>query len=139
MRITGGIPVGGNLGYVAGGLSFPIGNQGSDVDEEKRFKEMYKEPGSWRQYIKDYQRQNPLQRQVPSAAVGNVGGMLAQATPFYGDTIDMGPAPGTYSNMPVIPDLVEEQLQRDQLMEQFRNRAFPPTSIPAGFDGKYVS
>jgi hypothetical protein len=24
-------------------------------------------------------------------------------------------------------------------MEQFRNRAFPPTQIPAGFDGKYVS
>lgn len=141
MRITGGIPIGGNLGAgaVAGGLSFPIGPQKSDLDEEAQFKEMFKAPGSWRQQIKDYQRQNPLQRQMPSAGIGNVGGMLAQSTPFYGDTIDMGPAPGTYSNMPVIPDPVEEQYQYDQLMEQFRNRVFPPTQIPAGFDGKYVS
>lgn len=166
--IKGGIPVGGNLAFrdlvyrpgvdgpaemmpmpyygggmgieqLAGGLSFPIGSQGSDVDEEELFKERYKEPGSWRQYIKDYQRQNPLQRQVPSANIGNVGGMLAQGITSYGDTIDMGPAPGTYSNMPVIPDAAEEQFQYDQMMERFRNRAFPPTQIPAGFDGKYVS
>jgi len=84
MRITGGMPVGGNLGAgaLAGGLSFPIGPQKSDPDEEAQFKEMFKEPGSWRQQIKDYQRQNPLQRQMPSAAIGNVGGMLlAQAAP----------------------------------------------------------
>jgi hypothetical protein len=84
MRITGGIPVGGNLGLgaIAGGLSFPIGPGKSDVDEEEQFKEMFKVPGSWRQQIKDYQRENPLQRPMPSAGIGNVGGvLLAQAAP----------------------------------------------------------
>ena len=140
--IKGGIPVGGNLGAgaLAGGLSFPIGPQKSDPDEEAQFKEMFKAPGSWRQQIKDYQRQNPLQRQMPSAGIGNVGGLLlAQNAPFYGDTIDMGPAPGTYSNMPVIPDEAEEQFQREMLLEQFRNRAFPPVQTPVGFGGTYVS
>jgi len=81
--ITGGIPVGGNLGAIAGGLSFPIGSGNSDKKEEEQFKEMFKAPGSWRQYIQDYQRNtpNPLQRQVPSANIGNVGGLLAQVTP----------------------------------------------------------
>ena len=77
--------------------------------------------------------------QLPMAGIGNVGGMLAQAYPLYGDTIDMGTAPGTYSNMPVIPDEVGDQFERDALFDQYRNRVFPPTQIPAGFDGKYVS
>lgn len=139
MRITGGIPVGGNLGYVAGGLSFPIDTDDFNQNDEKEFKQRFQAPGSWRQQIKEYQRQNPLQRQMPSAGVGNVGGLIAQATPFYGDTIDMGPAPGTYSNMPVIPDEAEEQFQREMMLEQFRNRAFPPTQMPVGFGGKYIS
>ena len=117
--IKGGIPVGGNLAFrdlvyrpgvdgpaemmpmpyygggmgveqLAGGLSFPIGSQESHVDEEELFKERYKEPGSWRQHIKDYQRQNPLQRQVPSAGIGNVGGLLAQAIPPMGNAGSLG-------------------------------------------------
>ena len=125
--ITGGIPVGGNLGAIAGGLSFPIGSGTSDKKEEEQFKEMFKAPGSWRQYIQDYQRNtpNPLQRQMPSANIGNVGGLIAQSYPMYGDTINMGPAEGDYSNMPVIPDAQEEIYQRDLLMDEFRNRAFP--------------
>lgn len=92
MRITGGMPVGGNLGAgaLAGGLSFPIGPQKSEPDEEAQFKEMFKAPGSWRQQIKDYQRQNPLQRQMPSAGIGNVGGLLAQAVPPMGNAGALG-------------------------------------------------
>jgi len=71
--------------FVAGGLSFPIGPGKSDAGEEQQFKEMFKAPGSWRQYIKDYQRNNPLQRQMPSAGIGNVGGLLAQAQPLGGN------------------------------------------------------
>lgn len=98
MRITGGMPVGGNLGAIAGGISFPIGPQKSDPDEEAQFKERFKDPGSWRQQIKDYQRQNPLQRQMPSAGIGNVGGtLLAQGMPpgggagVLGGMMQMGP------------------------------------------------
>jgi len=41
------------------------------------------------------------------------------------DEIYDGPRDGDYSNMPVIPDLQEEQYQYDQRMDDFRNRAFP--------------
>jgi len=66
--------------------------------------------------------------QLPMAGIGNignVGGLMAQSYPMYGDTINMGPAEGDYSNMPVIPDAQEEIYQRDLLMDEFRNRAFP--------------
>ena len=81
----------------------------------------------------------PGQQQLPGAGIGNVGGLLAQANPIYGDTINMGPATNDYSNMPVIPDEAEEKYQREMMLNQFRNRAFPPTQLPAGFDGKYVT
>lgn len=96
--IKGGLQVGGNLGAIAGDISFPIGPQKSNPDEEVQFKERFKDPGSWRQQIKDYQRQNPLQRQMPSAGIGNVGGMLlAQGMPpgggagALGSMMQMGP------------------------------------------------
>lgn len=142
MRITGGIPVGGNLGVIAGGLSFPIGPVKTDNNEEEQFKEMFKAPGSWRQYIQDYQRTNPLQRQMPSAGIGNVGSLISQGYPLQGDTMNMGPAEGDYSNMPVIPDEQEDQFQREMMLEQFRNRAFPSPYQNAplqGFSGKYVT
>ena len=99
MRITGGIPVGGNLGYVAGGLSFPIDTDDFNPNDEKEFKQRFQAPGSWREQIKEYQRQNPLQRQMPSAGfgVGNMGGLLAQGVPptvnagALGGMMQMGP------------------------------------------------
>jgi hypothetical protein len=88
-------------------------------------------PGKDTQQYEQQQFNIPLQPQLPAAGIGNVGGMMfAQAPTFYGDTINMGPSPGTYSNMPVIPDEVEEQIQREQMMEQFRNRALYPKQIP---------
>jgi hypothetical protein len=84
-------------------------------------------------------------------AIGNMGGLLTQSVPLQGDTINMGPAQGDYSSMPVIPDEVGDQLDRDALMEQYRNRAFPQMhnnfispqimtqGIPPGFVGKQVS
>ena len=109
--IKGGIPVGGNLGAgaLAGGLSFPIGPQKSDPDEEAQFKEMFKAPGSWRQQIKDYQRQNPLQRQMPSAGIGNVGGvLLAQAGPGMSPMGNAGALGGGMS-------MNSEQMQQMQM------------------------
>jgi hypothetical protein len=93
MRITGGIPVGGNLGAgaVAGGLSFPIDTDDFNPNDEKEFKQRFQAPGSWREQIKQYQRQNPLQRQMPSAGIGNVSGMLlAQGMPPGGDASGLG-------------------------------------------------
>ena len=68
----------------AGGVSFPIRPEDSDAKEEAQFKERFSQPGSWRQYIRDYQHRNPLQREIPSAGVGNVGGLFAQSTPLMG-------------------------------------------------------
>ena len=134
MRYFGGLPtgLGNDAGLVSGGLSFPIGNQGSEVDEEKLFKEKYSAPGSWRQQIKDYQRQNPLQRQVPSAGIGNVGGLLAQNMPPMGNAgalggmMQMGPqfGPKPFNvDINAVDDRLESvggsaniQLDRDQML-----------------------
>ena len=130
--------------FIAGG-NF-MGGAGSAINPEA-FK---RDARQQKIYNKGKGTDNPNERdvflkrtgpQLPLAGmgIGNVGGMLAQANPFYGDTINMGPAPGDYSNMQVIPDPVEDQYLYDQMMEQFRNRAFPPTQIPAGFAGKYIT
>ena len=42
-----------------------------------------------------------------------------------GDQVFGGSGDGDYSNMPVIPDLEEEQYQYDRRMDEMRNRAFP--------------
>jgi hypothetical protein len=79
--------------------------------------------------------------QLPLAAVGNVGGLIAQAAPMYGDTIDMGPMEGDYSNMPVIPDEEQERIDADTLLQQYRDRLFPPSEqpMPFGFDSMYIT
>jgi len=131
MLIYGGIQQGGNLGQVAGG-NF-MGDAGSAINPET-FK---KESKQQKIYNKGMGTDNPNEReiflrrtgpQLPMAGIGNignVGGLMAQSYPMYGDTINMGPAEGDYSNMPVIPDAQEEIYQRDLLMDEFRNRAFP--------------
>jgi hypothetical protein len=131
MRIYGGMQQGGNLGQVAGG-NF-MGGAGSAINPET-FK---KESKQQKIYNKGMGTDNPNEReiflrrtgpQLPMAGIGNignVGGLMAQSYPMYGDTINMGPAEGDYSNMPVIPDAQEEIYQRDLLMDEFRNRAFP--------------
>jgi hypothetical protein len=127
-----------------------MGGAGSSINPEV-FK---KESKQQKIYNKGMGTDNPNEReiflrrtgpQLPLAGVGNVGnvgGMLAQSYPLYGDTINMGPQEGDYSNMPVIPDEKEEEFQREMLMEQFRNRAFPnphQSVPPEGFVGKYVT
>ena len=129
LRMDGGYGMPGMPGNggarVAGGLSFPIGPGKPDVNEEQKFKEMFPNPGDWRQYIRDYQNKNRLDREMPSAGVGNVGGLMTQAYPMVGDTINMGPGEYDYSNMPVIPDPQEDQYQQNIRMEEYRNKAFP--------------
>jgi hypothetical protein len=77
--------------------------------------------------------------QLPLAGVGNVGALLAQAEPFYGDVIDMGPLEGDYSNMPVIPDPEQQKINTEALLEEFRNRVFPPAYTEGGFNGAYLT
>lgn len=129
--------------FLAGG-NF-MGGQGSAIDPAA-FK---RDARQQKIYNKGVRTDNPsekeifLQRtgpQLPFAGVGNVGGMIAQSYPLYGDTINMGPVDGDYSNMPVVPDYAQEEYNRNMLFENYRNRAFPPTQAPpVGFIGKYVS
>lgn len=121
-----------------------MGGQGSAINPEA-FK---KDARQQKIYNKGVGTDNPNEReiflkrtgpQLPLAGLGNVGGMLAQGNTFYGDTINMGPATNDYSNMPVVEDPAQLEQMRQMMLEDFRNRAFPPTQIPAGFDGKYVS
>jgi len=140
--------------FLAGG-NF-MGGTGSAID-----------PGAFKRdarqqkiYNKGVRTDNPsekeifLQRtgpQLPFAGVGNVGGMMAQSYPMYGDTTNMGPRDGDYSNMPIVPDAVNDAMQQEMMLDSFRDRAFPPTqpsyqpqmftqgTPPAGFIGKYIS
>jgi len=137
MRIYGGMQQGGNLGQVAGGLSFPVGPAKSEADEEKQFKEKFKTPGSWRQYIQDYQRNNPLQRQMPSAAIGNVGGLIAEA-PLGGKTPDstgIGFAT-SFQNPVVIPEGFEQQL--NQMEEMTKRQQIQRFTNPGLYPQRYV-
>jgi hypothetical protein len=137
MRIYGGIQQGGNLGQVAGGFSFPIRPEESDAKEEAQFKERFSQPGSWRQYIRDYQRNNPLQRQMPSAAIGNVGGLIAQVPPEAGttDSVGMGFAP-SFQNPVVIPEGFEQQL--NQMEERARKQQIERFTNPGLYPQRYV-
>lgn len=62
--------------------------------------------------------------QLPLAgAVGNIGGLMAQAVP---DQLDMGPFPGDYSNMPVIETPAERQ---EQDFHNFQQRLYNNTDF----------
>lgn len=137
MRITGGIPVGGNLNYMA--ANNPLLDPRFKIQGGEPWNPTPLLPGKETKEFEQREFNLPAQPMLPAAGVGNVGGMLAQTTPFYGDTLNMGPAEGDYSNMPVVPDAEEEKFQYDQLMEQYRNQLFPPTQIPAGFAGRYIT
>lgn len=159
MRYFGESNVPGAPGNFLAGGNF-MGGQGSAINPEA-FK---KDARQQKIYNKGVGTDNPNEReiflqrtgpQLPFAgfpgAIGNMGGLLAQTMPFQGDTINMGPAQGDYSNMPVVPDQGGEQLDREALMEQFRNRAFPQMQnnftspqimtqgVPPGFVSKQVS
>lgn len=159
MRYFGESNVPGAPGNFLAGGNF-MGGQGSAINPGA-FK---KDARQQKIYNKGVGTDNPNEReiflqrtgpQLPFAgfpgAIGNMGGLMAQSSPFQGDTTNMGPAPGDYSNMPVIPDEVGDQLDRDALMEQYRNNAFPQMQnnfippqimsqgIPPGFVGKQVS
>ena len=81
----------------------------------------------------EQQQQFTIPRQLPSAGIGNVGGMLSQAYPLQGDTLNMGPREYDYSNMPVIEEPGNEERMREMMLEDYRNRAFPPAQLPMGF------
>lgn len=120
-----------------------LGGQGSAINPEA-FK---KDSRQQKIYNKGMGTDNPNEReiflkrtgpQLPMAGIGNVGGMMAQSYPLYGDSINMGPMEGDYSNMPVQGIEEELDLKRQMMLEDFRNRAFPPTQVPLGFEGKYL-
>lgn len=92
MRITGGIPVGGNLGvFTAGGPSFQINPRspfkGMPQEELNRLKEWDQKPEDLQKY---YERINSPGPQLPFASVGNVGALLAQAKPTWQEIMDRG-------------------------------------------------
>lgn len=57
---------------------------------------------------------------------------LQGGSPVAMDLIYGGPREGDYSNMPVVRDAATEELDRDNLMQQYRERLFPvpPQSPP---------
>ena len=135
---------GGGMGVetLAGG-NF-MGGQGSAINQEA-FK---KDARQQKIYNKGMGTDNPNEReiflrrtgpQLPMAGIGNVGGMLAQSYPMYGDTINMGPMEGDYSNMPIMGIDQDMETQRQMMLEDYRNRAFPQNQMPAGFYGKYIT
>ncbi len=131
--------------FVAGG-NF-MGGAGSAINPES-FK---KDSKQQKIYNKGMGTDNPNEReiflrrtgpQLPLAgfgSVGNVGGLMSQAYPMVGDTINMGPGEYDYSNMPVIPDVQEEQYQREMMMDEFRNRAFPRPYQEYANPGQYFA
>lgn len=131
--------------FVAGG-NF-MGGAGSAINPES-FK---KESKQQKIYNKGMGTDNPNEReiflrrtgpQLPLAGfggVGNVGGLMAQAYPTFGDTVDMGPGEYDYSNMPVIPDPQEDQYQQNIRMEEYRNKAFPRPYQEYANPGQYFA
>jgi hypothetical protein len=143
MFYSGESNVPGAPGNLFAGGNF-MGGAGSAINPEA----LKRDARQQKIYNKGVRTDNPsekeifLQRtgpQLPFAGIGNVGGMLAQSYPMYGDTINMGPADTDYSNMPVIPNPVQEQMEREALLEEYRNRVFPQQTLPFGFEGKYLS
>ena len=137
MRFYGGGPVGaGNAGIfnnsVIGANTNPL--------MDPRFKIQGGEPWNPKPLLpgtdtKRYEQQQQfnIPRQLPSAGIGNVGGMLAQAYTLQGDALDMGPREGDYSNMTVIEEPGNEERMREMMLDEYRNRAFPPAQLPANF------
>lgn len=142
MYYAGESNVPGAPGNLFAGGNF-LGGQGSAINPEA-FK---KDSRQQKIYNKGMGTDNPNEReiflkrtgpQLPMAGIGNVGGILAQGYPVYGDTMNMGPAEGDYSGMPVVEDQSQMDLLRQNLLEDYRNRAFPPTQVPNEFGGKYI-
>jgi hypothetical protein len=80
MRITGGIPVGGNLGYVA--ESNPLLDPRFKIQGGEPWNKTPLLPGKDTERYEQQQFNIPLQPQLPAAGIGNVGGVLfAQAQP----------------------------------------------------------
>lgn len=162
MRYYGESNVPGAPGIQFAGGNF-MGGEGSAINPEA----LKRDARQQKIYNKGINTDNPNEKeiflrrtgpQLPLAGgfpdVGNVGGVMAQVTPFNGpgDTLNMGPLPGDYSKMPIIPDPAEEQYQRDRQFEEYRIRAFPQQiqmntvpqyltqqKIPQGFAGKFVT
>jgi len=136
MRIYGGMEQGGNLGQVAGGnplLDPRFKIQGGEPWHKPLL------PGKETTEYEEKQFTFPIQQSLPAAGIGNVGGLMAQSYPAYGDTINMGPAERDYSNMLVIPDQQEDTYQMNLLMDEFRNRAFPRPQQEYGNPGQYFT
>ena len=76
MRITGGIPVGGNLGYFAG--TNPLLDPRFKIQGGEPWNETPLLPGKDTQQYEQQQFNIPLQPQLPAAGIDNVGGLIAQ-------------------------------------------------------------
>ena len=129
MRYLGGLPTGlGNDAAIAAGN--PLLDPRFKIQGGEPWNKTPLLPGKDTEQYEQQQFNIPFQPQLPGAGIGNVGGLIAQQPQNNSQDI---------SGFEKLLEGLEEQYQYDQLMEQFRNRAFPPTHIPAGFDGKYVS
>jgi len=76
MSITGGIPVGGNLGYIAG--SNPLLDPRFKIQGGEPWNRTPLLPGKDTQQYEQQQFNIPLRPQLPGAGIGNVGGLIAQ-------------------------------------------------------------
>ena len=76
MRITGGIPVGGNLGYFAG--TNPLLDPRFKIQGGEPWNKTPLLPGKDTQQYEQQQFNIPLQPQLPAAGINNVGGLISQ-------------------------------------------------------------
>ena len=76
MRITGGIPVGGNLSYFAG--ANPLLDPRFKIQGGEPWNKTPLLPGKDTQQYEQQQFNIPLQPQLPAAGIGNVGGLISQ-------------------------------------------------------------
>ncbi len=70
-------------------------------------------------------RQSQLGRTSPEILTAEDSRIASAVTDAVVDHVYDGARDGDYSNMPVIPGLEEEGYQHDQLLDEYRNRAFP--------------
>ena len=76
MRITGGIPVGGNLSYFAG--TNPLLDPRFKIQGGEPWNKTPLLPGKDTQQYEQQQFNIPLQPQLPAAGINNVGGLISQ-------------------------------------------------------------
>ena len=76
MRITGGIPVGGNLSYFAG--ANPLLDPRFKIQGGEPWNKTPLLPGKDTQQYEQQQFNIPLQPQLPAAGINNVGGLISQ-------------------------------------------------------------